>query len=326
MKKQYLNLPPPPGLISALTAGFESVANSITVIALPVLFDLFFWFGPRLRLESLIRPWLDQMPALYSQVLSAEALEAARSLWEELLSGFNLFSVLRTFPVGISSLLSYETLGQSPLGAPLSFQAGSILGILAWIALLLIVGWLIGTLYYYWVTKVSLQPETLPLGRSVSQVLFLSFIWLAVLFGLGFPAVFFISVASLISPLVGQVAVFIAGMVVLWLLMPIYFSAHGIFTYKMNAYNAIMNSLRMTRFTLPTTFLFLFLLLIISRGLRFLWTTPSQDSWWMLVGILGHAFVSTALLAASFIYYRNVNNWLKSVLEQLNKQAHPIKL
>jgi hypothetical protein len=40
----------------------------------------------------------------------------------------------------------------------------------------------------------------------------------------------------------------------------------------------------------------------------------------MLVGIAGHAFVSTALLAASFVYYRDMNAWLQIVIEKLQKK------
>jgi hypothetical protein len=72
--------------------------------------------------------------------------------------------------------------------------------------------------------------------------------------------------------------------------------------------------------------LFLLIFLIINQGLNFLWTTPSQGSWLMLVGIAGHAFVSTALLAASFIYYRDINAWLKVVFEQLQHQATSVKV
>jgi hypothetical protein len=36
-----------------------------------------------------------------------------------------------------------------------------------------------------------------------------------------------------------------------------------------------------------------------------------------LLGIFGHSFVTTALLAASFIYYRDMSAWLQIVLERL---------
>lgn len=40
-----------------------------------------------------------------------------------------------------------------------------------------------------------------------------------------------------------------------------------------------------------------------------------------LVGILGHAFVTTALLAASFIYYRDMSVWLHALLKKLKPGA-----
>jgi hypothetical protein len=104
------------------------------------------------------------------------------------------------------------------------------------------------------------------------------------------------------------------------MLMPVFFSPHGIYTFDQDALRALLNSLRMVRFTLPNTGLFLLTFLLLNNGLNFLWTTPAQDSWWMLVGILGHAFVSTALLAASFVYYRDLNTWLKVVFDLLQKQ------
>ncbi len=321
METEQGKLPPPPGLIASLAAGFDSVANSITVIALPVLFDLFLWFGPHLRLRDLFQPWLEQLPILYSNMTSAANLEAAQQIWSDLIERINLFSVLRTFPVGTSSLLSIEMPILTPLGSPPTFEAGSILGLIGWGALAVLVGWLIGALYYYWVSKVTLRPEILPLWKSLAQTIFLSLIWVVLLFAVGMPVLTFLSLTTLISPALGQVVLFVAGMAALWLVVPVYFSAHGIYTYQMDALKAILNSLRMIRFTLPSTFLFLLLLTVIGQGLRFLWTTPPQDSWWMLVGIIGHAFVSTALLAASFIYYRDVNNWLKVVFEQLKKQT-----
>jgi hypothetical protein len=317
-------LPPPPGLVASLAAGFESVANSITVIALPVLFDLFLWFGPHLRLQELAQPWLDQLPRLYGSMTSAANMDIAQQFWADLIGRINLFAGLRTYPVGTSSLLSLEMPLLTPLGSPFSIEAGSILGIIGWGMLAVLVGWLIGALYYYWVSKVSLRPESLPVWKALAQTIFLSIIWTLLIIAAGLPVLLVLSLTTLISPTLGQVAMFVIGMAALWLVVPVYFSAHGIFTYRMNALNAILNSLRMIRFTLPSTFMFLLLLTVIGQGLSFLWTTPAQDSWWLLVGILGHAFTSTALLAASFIYYRDVNNWLKVVFEQLKKQAKPV--
>ncbi|MDP2976426.1 MAG: hypothetical protein Q8N45_09490, partial [Anaerolineales bacterium] len=126
---------------------------------------------------------------------------------------------------------------------------------------------------------------------------------------------------TLINPLLAEIVLLIFALLSLWLVLPVFFSPHGIFTYQQNAWQAILNSLRMTRFTLPTSGLFLFSTIIISQGLDFLWRTPQENSWLTLIGIAGHAFISTAILATSFIYYRDVNAWLQVVTDQLKRQT-----
>jgi hypothetical protein len=191
--------------------------------------------------------------------------------------------------------------------------------------LVVLLGWLIGTLYYYWISGLTLKPEARSLWKSIRQTTLLSIIWLGLLLVFGLPALLLVSVITLFSPILGQIVLIAGALVVLWLLMPVFFSVHGIFIQQLDAFRSILGSLRMVRFTLPNTGLFLLAFLLINSGLNFLWNTPSENSWWMLVGIAGHAFVSTALLAASFIYYRDTNAWLTVVFDQLQKQARPAK-
>jgi hypothetical protein len=40
----------------------------------------------------------------------------------------------------------------------------------------------------------------------------------------------------------------------------------------------------------------------------------------LVVGIAGHAFITTALLSASFVYYHDMNAWLRLVLSQIQQQ------
>jgi hypothetical protein len=100
-------------------------------------------------------------------------------------------------------------------------------------------------------------------------------------------------------------------------IVPLYFWPHGIFLKQQNVFTSILSSLRMMRFTLPTSSLFVLTVFLLTFGLNFLWSIPPEDSWMTLVGILGHSFVATALLASSFVYYRDMNNWLQIAIEQL---------
>jgi hypothetical protein len=53
-----------------------------------------------------------------------------------------------------------------------------------------------------------------------------------------------------------------------------------------------------------------------------LWRIPPADSWLTLLGIFGNAFVSTALLAASFIYYRDLNVWVDTVFQWVQNRTN----
>jgi hypothetical protein len=326
METEQVKLPPPPGLIASLMRGFDSVANHILVILPPLLLDLFLWLGPHLRVKSFIQPFVDQLPQLAKAFPSNFPDVATVQLaWTSAINQFNLFMILRTFPVGATSLLNLQMPSQTPLGIPVNLDAGSFLGIFSWILLLVLLGWLIGAIYYFWISAVALKPEGLSLWKSIKQAFFLSIIWLVFLLVIGLPAMLVISMIAYFSSVLGQIMFFIGALLVIWLIMPVFFSVHGIFALHLNAFRSILGSLRMVRFTLPNTGLFLLVFVIINSGMNFLWNTPSENSWWMLVGIAGHAFVSTALLAASFIYYRDINAWLSVVLDQLQKRSPTAK-
>jgi hypothetical protein len=322
METESQKLPPPPGLINTLLRGFDSVANHVLVILPPVLLDLFLWLGPHMRLKSFFQPFIQQLPDMAKAFPSNfPDLTTVQQAWTTFVNQFNLFILLRTFPVGSTSLLSFQMPGQTPLGVPQSLDAGSFIEILGWSLILALTGWVMGAIYYFWISQVALKPSVRSLWKAVRQATYLSIIWLGFLLVFGLPTILLISVISLFSPLLGQIMFFLGILLLVWLAMPVFFSAHGIFILQLDAFRSILGSLRMVRFTLPNTGLFLLVFVLINSGLNFLWNTPSQNSWWMLVGIAGHAFVSTALLAASFIYYRDINAWLAVVFEQLQKKT-----
>jgi hypothetical protein len=60
---------------------------------------------------------------------------------------------------------------------------------------------------------------------------------------------------------------------------------------------------------------------VLSEGLDVLWRVPKDASWLTLVGLAGHGFISTGLLAATFIYYRDATQWVEEVLKQVKHNA-----
>jgi hypothetical protein len=327
MQLDKTTLPRPPGLVAALAAGFDTTANHITLILMPILLDLFLWLGPRLRLKTLLQPVMDQLAN--SPVPASAALPDAAALqllWSDFLTRFNLFGLLRTFPLGVSSLMSAGVNDKIPFGVPLTWEVPTYSGLLgSWFAIIL-GGWTLGSLYFYWVSGVTLAPvEKRSLDRSLLQSMLLSFTWLGLALLAGIPVVLGFSLLALISPALAQIGIFIIMLIAIWIILPVFFSPHGIFLYKQNAFASILQSLRMVRFTLPTSGLFVMASLLISEGLGYLWRIPPSESWLTMIAIIGHAFISTSLVAASFIYYRDINLWLQVVLDQIKARQTPVE-
>jgi hypothetical protein len=158
---------------------------------------------------------------------------------------------------------------------------------------------------------------------AIIQTLLLSIIWVIGLFMVMIPMVVILTILTLLSPVLASGVLLIALFFSFWLIVPLYFTPHGIFVRRQNALYSIVTSLRMARFTLPTSGLFVLCVFLLTTGLNYLWSVPTDTSWMLLVGIAGHAFITTALLAASFVYYRDMNAWLQTIFEQLQHKQMP---
>jgi hypothetical protein len=215
--------------------------------------------------------------------------------------------------------LPQESLLTTPLGAPVVWQVGAA-GLLGWIFLLTFLGWIGGGLYFRSVAglaRVDKDAQPLSVFRALLQTILVSVSWGFLSLFAGLPLFLILAVILQFNSFIANLFVLFFGIVMMWLVVPLFFWPHGVFLKKQNAFSSVLTSLQMTRFTLPTSSLFIMTVFLLSFGLNFMWSIPPEDSWMMLVGILGHSFVATALLASSFVYYRDMNAWLQSVMERL---------
>jgi hypothetical protein len=105
----------------------------------------------------------------------------------------------------------------------------------------------------------------------------------------------------------------------LWVIFPLLLSPFGIFVHHNRILDALRSSIRTTRMTITTTSLLFLITLVLTQGLDLLWNVPPDTSWLMLIGITGHAFVVSGLLAGIFIYYRDAENWTSRVMQSIGK-------
>ncbi len=316
-------LPPPPGVIGALKAGLDIISSHLAVVLLPLALDILLWLGPRLSVQSIfLQSYADTMKFYtdYGLLNSAQLdqMKTGQQVLSDFLQKFNLLSFLRTFPVGISSLMQSKMPVTTPLGAPKVYEVGSWFALFGWLCLLIVMGWIAGGFYFSRVSALIGDPEVSKKSlNAILQTLLFSIGFTILAFVIGLPTLLVLSLLNWINVYIMQAAFFLLAILGSWVVVPIFFAPHGIFLRGQNVFHSIHTSFRMARFTLPSASMFVLAIFLVSQGLNFLWSVPADDSWMLLVGVAGHAFVTTALLAASFIYYRDMNAWLEIVIERL---------
>jgi hypothetical protein len=321
--------------MGSLRAGFDAVSSHVGLILLPAILDILLWLGPRLSVNGLLNPIITLIfdQARLSATSSADLGQytQVQTALSEGVQHFNLISLLgklQLFPIGVSSLLAQTMPVETPLGSQQVVEVSSVPAVMGLAFLLVVVGWIVGGLYFQWVSGTALgearREARISSLRAILQTLALSVIWVIGLMMFSIPVMFMLAILLRLNAALAGGALFLMLLLSFWLIVPLFFTPHGIFVRRQNAFYSIFTSMRMARFTLPTSGLFVVCVLLLSNGLNYLWSVPPDDSWMKLVGIGGHAFITTALLAASFVYYRDMNVWLQTVFERLQqKQGLP---
>ena len=317
------NLPPPPGILNSIKAGFDIIATHITAILLPLLLNLFLWLGPRLRMDALFNSVKTDVISVWkTSGIPAQDIQSAMDLYEKTIPRINLFWIFHTIPIGISSLFLPQRISQTPLGNPAIWQV-SAASLLGWIFFLTLFGWIGGSLYFRsvaWLAMANEDAQLLSVPRAIAQTILISISWGILSVFIGVPVFLVLALVLQFSAFIANLLVLFLSLASMWVIVPLFFWPHGVFIKQQNVITSILSSVQMMRFTLPTSSLFVLTVFLLTFGLNFLWSIPPENSWMTLIGIFGQSFVATALLASSFVYYRDMNIWLQSVIEKL----HPI--
>lgn len=318
-------LPPPPRVIAALVNGFNTIAANVWVIVFPLVVDLFLWLGPRLAADPLFAPLVQALPEIQSQ-LPAGQMQEITQVFNQLQSGLNLFSVLRTFPLGIFSLMSVNISLISPLGERASLVFPSSLTTVGAILLLNFLGWVAGAIYFYTVSRVVFkQIPGSGMFRAVLQAVLLSIGWMIAFFIAYFFIVLGAMLVLMLNTAIRTLIFLLLSVPAAWIIMVVFFSFYGIFAKSQNLLSSVGASIRLLRYALPPLGWFSMLAFFISQGMDTIWRMAPATSWMAVVGILGHAFVSTSLLAASFIYYRDLSIWVEAALKFFSQSKSSVK-
>lgn len=315
----------PPSLLGSLRKGFDSIANHVFVILFPIALDVFLWLGPHLKVTPLVERMLATWNEFYSNgsFANQEALRVGEQVWSAIGERLNLFIFLRSYPIGVFSLMAGVQPVDSPLSQPIVIQVSSFKAVfIAWFACSLI-GIFAASIYFTLVAQAAVQgsinwSESIKKWvRNSLHLLLLTVFWFSLIAMVALPCSCLISFFTFGNFSAAQLGIIIMMGVLLWLLFPLVFSAHGIFINQDDVWKSIKGSINLTRFTFPNTLFFLFVVFVIGEVMDIIWRFPKETSWLLLVGIAGHGFVTSALLATTFVYYRDATLWINEVIHKM---------
>jgi hypothetical protein len=310
-----------PSIIQALLSGFNTIANKPDLILIPIALDLFLWFGPAWRVDRLFAPFvksITEMPGAGTGDL-LPIFENYQMILQDILKNFNLAVSLRTLPIGVPSLMASKPSFLNPIGHPMTFSLNSSSQFLGIWLFFILSGYFLGSLYFLNISKQIIgfnQDKFKSLLKSFSQIVLMPVLLLIIMVILSIPLIFLVTLVSIISPAIGQFIVTLTLVFIMWAIMPLIFTPHGIFLYKQNLMAAMITSIKVVRLSMGKTIWFIFFSYLMIEGLNYLWRSPNVDNWFLMVGILGHAFIVSAVIAASFHYFIDATKFSQSVINQ----------
>lgn len=299
----------PIGVFQSIAAGFDKIAAQPLLLIPPILLDLFLWFGPRLTIPSVIE---ELSKYIIMPVGAEEAMaEQLRTSFLELGNRVNLFSVVSSYPVGISTLMAGRRPIEAPLGDVSVLQLTNPVLILASLLVFMVIGQGIGAQFHHCIARQLAPDEDLIEQWKASMK---AILLTGLVFSLAFLTLIVFSLvavlASLLLPLFGFMIVFLGFSFILWAFIYLIFTPHGIVRYKLGIVRAMMESATLVRWNVLPVVGYLGFAYVVTYLTNLVWALPDESSWFSLLAILGHAFISATLLAGSYAFYQDRRSWL----------------
>jgi hypothetical protein len=297
-----------PGVFATIAAGFDLTAKHLWLLILPVILDVFYWLGPRLRFQNLIEQVLALLPE------EADLLDLGTQL-AQVAPRTNLFTTLTVQLIGVPALM----VGQVPDKTPISTQVVEIGTWLSWLGLFVafsIVGLLLTAILYsliaYVISKQTPDGKILNAGQwakgvgsSWLRLMGLVLFFLLIVFIIYIPLITISTILFMINGALGSIVLLVGPFILIWVTIFLFLAPYGIVLNRRPVLRAVFESVRLVQTNLPSALLLMLAVLLTGSLLDWLLYAVDNGTWLTLINIVGHAFVSTALIAAMFIFYRD---------------------
>lgn len=311
------------GILACLKAGFEIVSGHPTLMIIPIVLDVFLWLGPRLSLAPIFEGLALFLEGEAAQSLlltfpgGTQGVSELRQLFE-ILGDYDFFSML-SLPIpflGVPVLMPGYFSTEHLFGPRWIIPLGSPLQVLGVAIVLLVVGLGLNTLYLQMVGRTVIEETESVLPGPGSffglESRLVQFLWVLLAELLCLPLfVFFYNFLAVFNQELAEFMLLGGYFFGCFAVMHLLFVVPGVVQVRRHLLAALRESVLLTRADFFYVVLLALLIFFIRRMSNSIWSMSDPTTWLMILGIAGHAFVDTALMAAIFVFYQERLSYIK---------------
>lgn len=307
-------------LIDSISEGYATINRRPWLLLVPILLNLYLWFGAPLSLAPLISDVVRmlrsaQPPAAGSdmQMMYDQLLARGGTDLREQLAWLNAIPTLRLRVIGSLGQDGAPGLPTAPqilqpiaAGAiEISTFGGALLAFLAINALALVISSIFlaqvgAAVQREWPGAAGLR-RALRIGLALLGSVAIIF---GVALALGLPMLFFASLLLLFNQTLGLLAFQLVFAIAIWIGIYIGFYREAIVLNGMGPLRAIHASFNVVRRNFWGTLGFLVLWWVIILGSDVIWTRLISSTFGLIVAIVGSAYIGSGLIAARMVFFR----------------------
>jgi hypothetical protein len=295
------------GVVDTLTAGYGVVNRRPWIVGIPVLLDLFLWFGPQVSIAPLVGQLLSR-PAI-QRGLGAEGTEAFESVRQAVIAAadeINLLGLLSPGWVSVPSIMPALGVGQGPFTFIDSWSTALLIAVVAVLG-----GAFLGCIFRSIVAQQIREGVILPAripgeaAQAWLRLLGLLLFLIGAILVLGVPAAFLVALATLLARELGSFGMALITTLLLWMQLYLFFAPDAIFVSQIGPRKAIVRSVAVVRANFWATLRIIVLMTVIVLGMGQVWiAVATRLPWGAALSILGNAYIASGLVAASMLFYR----------------------
>ncbi len=285
-------------IIDTLSEGFGAANRRLWIIAIPILFDLFLWLGPKATIgPDLAQLVQTDLPSQYSSY---------GALFQQTVAGFNVFSMAAIYVpslvvrVDTTPLLNFTA--KLAVNSPFAFLGLALATVL--------VGLWLGCLYLGFVAQVvrdgttNVRVMASAVWRYWSRLVAFLVLVIAALAVGAIPVGIVFAILSSISAAAGDFMAFLVQIALIWALVYLFFAVEALLLSDVGPVQAIRLSFAVIAGNFWAAVTLIGLTFLITFGLPLAWQVIAPYPAGMFAGIVGNAYIGTGVAAAGFLFYK----------------------